>query len=107
MDISRQICAQPTGETHPTPFPFEVVVGGRTSESTMLLGDLIVTSTLQRQNTEISKHLFSEKEYRGLSPNFHIYASVSDLHIPTIGLPILLEEICRPILGLYKSLTGT
>ncbi len=46
-------------------------------------------------------------EYRGLSPNFHIHASVSDLYIPTIGLPILLEEICRPILGLYKSLTDT
>ncbi len=27
--------------------------------------------------------------------------------IYTIGLPILLEEICRPILGLYKSLTDT
>ncbi len=63
--------------------------------------------TLQRQNTEISKQVFSEKEYRGLSPNFHIHASVSDLYIPTIGLPILLEEICRPILGLYKSLTDT
>jgi hypothetical protein len=32
---------------------------------------------------------------------------VSDLYIPTIGLPILLEEICGPILGLYKSLTDT
>ncbi len=32
---------------------------------------------------------------------------MSDLYtcIPTIVLPILLEEICRPILGLYKSLT--
>jgi hypothetical protein len=29
---------------------------------------------------------------------------VSDLYIPTIGLPILLEEICSPLLGLYKSL---
>ncbi len=56
--------------------------------------------TLQRKNTEISKQIFPEKEYRGLSPNFHIHASVSDLNIPTIGLPILLEEICRPILGL-------
>ncbi len=64
-------------------------------------------STLQRQNTEISKQIFPEKEYRGLNPNFHIHASVSDLYIPTIGLPILLEEICRPILGLYKSLTDT
>jgi hypothetical protein len=62
---------------------------------------------LQRQNTEISKQIFPEKEYRGLGPNFHIHTSVSDLYIPTIGLPILLEEICRPILGLYKSLTDT
>ncbi len=34
---------------------------------------------LQRQNTEISKQLFPEKEFRGLSPNFHIHAAVSDL----------------------------
>ncbi len=66
-----------------------------------------VYNTLQRQNTEISKQIFPEREYRGLSPNFHIHVSVSDLYFPTIGLPILLEEICRPILGLYKSLTGT
>jgi hypothetical protein len=64
-------------------------------------------ATLQRQNTEISKQIFPEKEYRGLSPNFHIHASVSDLFIPMIGLPILLEEICRSILGLYKSLQDT
>jgi hypothetical protein len=38
---------------------------------------------------------------RSLGPNFHIHASVSDLCISTICLPILLEEICRPILGLY------
>ncbi len=63
--------------------------------------------SLQRQNTEILKQIFPEKEYRGVSPNFHIHASVSDLYIPTIGLPIPLEEICRPILGLYKSLTDT
>ncbi len=66
------------------------------------------SNTLQRQNTEISKQIFPEKEYRGLSPNFHIHVSVSDLYIPTIGgLPILLEEICGPILGLYKLLTDT
>jgi hypothetical protein len=46
-------------------------------------------------------------EYRGFSPNFHIHASVSDLYISMIGLPILLEEICRPILGLHKSPTDT
>jgi hypothetical protein len=49
---------------------------------------------LQRQNTEILKQIFPEKEYL-----------VSDLYISTIGLPVLLEEICRPTLGLYKSLT--
>jgi hypothetical protein len=39
--------------------------------------------TLQRQNTEISKQIFPEKECRGLGPNFHIHASVSDLYIPS------------------------
>jgi hypothetical protein len=37
--------------------------------------------TLQRQNTEISKQIFPEKEYRGLGPNFHIHVSVSDLYM--------------------------
>ena len=37
-----------------------------------------------------SKQLFLEKKLCGLSPNFHIHMSVSDLYIPTIGLPILL-----------------
>jgi hypothetical protein len=32
------------------------------------------TYTLQRQNNEISKQIFPEKEYRGLSPNFRIHA---------------------------------
>ncbi len=73
----------------------------------MLTRNLWHQFALQRQNTEISKQIFPEKEYRGLSPNFHIQKSVSDLYITMIGLPILLEEICRPILGLYKSLTDT
>ncbi len=67
----------------------------------------VTSYTAKTKNTKISKQIFPEKEYRGLGPNFHIHASVSDLYIPTIGLPILLEEICRPILGLYKSLTDT
>jgi hypothetical protein len=36
---------------------------------------------------------FPEKELRGLSPTFHIHVSETDLYIPTIGLPILLQEI--------------
>jgi hypothetical protein len=67
----------------------------------------LCSSKLQRQNTDFSKQIFPEKEYRGLGPNFHIHASVSDLNISTIRLPILLEEIFRLILGLYKSLTDT
>jgi hypothetical protein len=56
---------------------------------------------LQRQNAENLKQIFPEKEYRGQSPNFHIHVSVSELYIPTMGLPFLLEEICGPILGIY------
>jgi hypothetical protein len=46
---------------------------------------------LQRHNTENSKQIFPEKELRVLRPNLHIHMSVSDLYIPTIGLPILLQ----------------
>jgi hypothetical protein len=64
-------------------------------------------SALQRTNTENCKQIFTEKEVRGHSPKFHIHVSVSDFFIPTIDLPILLQEICGPILGIYKSLTDT
>ncbi len=37
---------------------------------------------------EISIYVFPEMELRGLSPNFHIQVSLSDLNIPTIGPPI-------------------
>ncbi len=50
------------------------------------------TATLQADNIENSKQIFPEKELCGLRPNFHIHVSVSDLCIPTIGLPILLQE---------------
>ncbi len=51
------------------------------------------------------KQIFPEKELRGHSLNFHINVSVSYLCIPTVDLPILLQEICGQILGRYKSLT--
>ncbi len=41
---------------------------------------------------EISIYVFPEKELRGLSPNFHIHVSVSDLCIPTIGPPSFLQQ---------------
>ncbi len=51
--------------------------------------------TLQRTNTKHLKQIFPEKELCGHSPNFHIHVSMSDLYIPTIDLPILLQEICE------------
>jgi hypothetical protein len=66
-----------------------------------------INPTLQRQNAENLKQIFPEKEYRGLSPNFHIHVSLRELYIPTMGLPVLLEEICRLIPGIYKSLKDT
>ncbi len=35
---------------------------------------------------------FPAKELRGLSPNFHIHVSVSDLYIPSIGPHIFLQK---------------
>jgi hypothetical protein len=49
-------------------------------------------SALQRHNTKNSKQIFPEKKLRCLSPHFLIHVSVSNLYIPTIGLPILLQE---------------
>jgi hypothetical protein len=44
--------------------------------------------TQQRHCTQNLKQIFLEMKLCGLVPNFHIYASVSDLYIPTIGVPI-------------------
>ncbi len=44
-----------------------------------------------KYNTEI-RCKYSQKELRALNPNVHIHLSVSDFYIPTIGLPILLQE---------------
>jgi hypothetical protein len=43
----------------------------------------------------------------GLSPNFHIHVSVSNLYILTIGLPVLLQKRGGPIMAIYKYLTYT
>jgi hypothetical protein len=69
--------------------------------------DYLFFGALQRQNAGNLKQIFPEKEYRGLSPNFHFHVSASKLYIPTMGLPVLLEEICRLILGIYKLLKDT
>jgi hypothetical protein len=53
------------------------------------------------------KLLFPQQNYNILSSSSYIHISVKDLYISRSGLPILLEEICRPILGLYKLHTDT
>jgi hypothetical protein len=50
------------------------------------------SGVLQRQYTESSKQIFPEMKLRGLVPNSYINVLVSDLCIPKIGLPILLQE---------------
>jgi hypothetical protein len=37
-------------------------------------------------------YVFPEKEWCGLSPDFHIYVSVSNLFIPRIGPHIFLQQ---------------
>jgi hypothetical protein len=53
------------------------------------------------------KLLFPKHNYNVLSPNACTHISVRDLYISRIGLVILQQEICGPILGIYKSLTDT
>jgi hypothetical protein len=56
---------------------------------------------LQRTSKENCKQIIPEKALRSHNTNFHIHVSVSDLFISTIDLPILLQEICGPILVVY------
>ncbi len=52
-------------------------------------------------------NVFLYWELRGLSPNFHIHVSVSDLYIPRIGPNIWLQQNRQTNPGntVYKSLT--
>jgi hypothetical protein len=51
---------------------------------------------LQQHCKEILIYVFPEKELLGLSPNCHIHVSVSDIHIPTIGPSIFLQQNRQP-----------
>ncbi len=57
--------------------------------------------------TKMPIYIFLFWELRGLSPNFHIHISVSDLYIPRISPHISWRRIGRSIVGIYKSLTDT
>jgi hypothetical protein len=45
-------------------------------------------------------YVFPEIKLRGLSPNFHILVSVSDLYIPTISYPMFYSKIGGLIVGI-------
>jgi hypothetical protein len=57
-----------------------------------LAGQASIRNTLQRHDTEKSKQIFLGKELLGLSPYAFIHVSGSDLYVPPIGLPILLQK---------------
>ncbi len=54
-----------------------------------------------------SVYIFLFWELRGLSPNFHIHVSVSDLYIPRIGPHISSSRKGISTVGIYNSLTDT
>ncbi len=54
-----------------------------------------------------SVYIFLFWELRGLSPNFYIHVSVSDLYIPRIGPHISSSRNGNSIVGIYNSLTDT
>jgi hypothetical protein len=51
-------------------------------------------------------YVFPEMKLCGLVPNSYIHASVSDIYIPRIGLPIS-QPNRQTDPGIYKSLTDT
>jgi hypothetical protein len=74
---------------------------------TLIYWSLLEThDALQRTNAENLKQIFPEKELRGQSSNFHTHVFLSYLYFHTIDLPILLQEICGPILGIFSSQCG-
>jgi hypothetical protein len=76
---------------------------GHSLSSMSSLGSRDVQPFVHTAKNQCQKQIFPENELRDHSPNFHIHVSVSDLYIPTIDLPVLLQEntVCGPILGKY------
>jgi hypothetical protein len=78
---------------------FELVFDFQHCQSRDCLCLLEPINTLQRQYTENSKQIFPEMKLRRLNPNSYNHVSVSNLYIPTIVLPILLQEYRGADLG--------
>jgi hypothetical protein len=58
---------------------------------------------------EIWIYVFPKRKLCGLSPNFHIHVSVSEIYIPTVRSTFVFScnRIGRPIREIYKWLTET
>ena len=67
----------------------------------------LYTALISLHCNENPIYVFLFWELRGLSPNFHIHVSVSDLYIPRIGPHISCSRIGGSIVWIYKSLTDT
>jgi hypothetical protein len=53
---------------------------------------VIARQAVHRHRTENLKQIFPEMKLWGLVPNSYIHVSVSDLYIPIIGMPILMQQ---------------
>jgi hypothetical protein len=89
---------------------WRVTVSERTERIWRLAQDIQKTANTTRTTMhkvhcktlhENSKQIFPGEELRGYSPNFYIHVSVSDLYIPLIGLPILLQKNRWANVGIY------
>jgi hypothetical protein len=74
------------------------------------LAPATICPALQRTNTEKLETNIPRKGYmrpQSQFPHSCVCERFIYLYIPTIDLPILLQEVCGPILGIYRSLTDT
>ncbi len=55
-------------------------------------GEYVFLKKIPTHCNENPNYVFQEKEFGGLSPNFYIHVSVSDLYIPRIGPHIFLQQ---------------
>ncbi len=66
--------------------------GAKQDDNKTTVGGLSMCYTAKTLYRKFNK-IFPEKELRSICPNFYIHISVSDLYIPTVGLPFwLLQE---------------
>ena len=77
---------------HPPPSAYRLILEPSKTQCFPDFTTLLPIAALQKHNTENSKQIFPERELRGHSPNSCIHVSVSELYIPLIGLPFLLQQ---------------